>query len=100
MMYRIEDFKNDPNWKPSFGEKLGKVHFRNGNWHAECNPQTGFCDIHYDEIDPHESPESMVKHMWDSKLGKGVLITAGIAILDHFLNDGKLRKSMKRSLFG
>ena len=82
MSYRIEDFRNDSNWTPSLGEKLGKVHFRNGHEHAVCDPITGICEIHYDEIDPHESPESLVKHMWESNLGKGVLIAGGIPQYD------------------
>ena len=32
--------------------------------------------------------------MWESDLGKGVLFTGGIAILDQIFNDGKLRKSI------
>jgi len=94
MSYLIEDFQNDSNWKPSLGEKLGKIHFRNGHEHAVCDPITGICEIHYDEIDPHESSESLVKHMWESNLGKGVLITGGIAILDQIFNGGKLQKSL------
>jgi len=94
MTYRIEDLENDPNWERSLGEKIGKVHFRNGHDHAVCDPITGICEIHYDEIDPHESPKSLVKHMWDSNLGKGTLIVGGLTILDQILNKGKLRKSL------
>lgn len=31
MFYKLEDFQNNPNWKLSLGEKLGKTHFRNGH---------------------------------------------------------------------
>ena len=75
-MYRIEQLKNDPNWIRSIGEKLDKIHFRNGNWHAECDPATGYCSMHYDKYDPHKSPTELVRHMWDSKLGKFVLLGA------------------------
>ena len=52
---RIEHFQTNPNWTPSVGEKLDKVHFRNGHLHAEYNPATGNCSTHYDEHDPYES---------------------------------------------
>ena len=99
MSYRIEDFENDPAWTSSLGEKLGMIHFRNGHWHAECDPATGLCTIHYDEHDPHESPTSLAKHMSESKLGAGVLLVGAIAVLDHIFNDGKLRKKAKKFLF-
>ena len=101
MYYYIEDFKNDPNWRPSFGEKLDKIHFRNDHYHAVCDPNTGICEIHYDEIDPHKSPSSLVKHMWDSDLGKVALIAGAIGtatVLDEVFNDGKLRKSIAKHL--
>ena len=94
MTYRIEDFENDPSWTPSFGEKLGMIHYRNGHWHAECDPNTRICTIHYDEHDPSESPTSLVKHMSQSNLGAGVLVIGAIAVLDHIFNHGKLRKSL------
>ena len=100
-MYYIQDFENDPNWRSSFGEKLGKIQFRNGHQHAVCDPNTGICETHYDEIDPHESPSSLVKHMWGSNLGKATLIGGAIVItvaLDHLFNDGKLRKSVAKHL--
>ena len=52
MNYRIEDFQNDSSWKLSLGEKLGKIHFRNGHEHTVCDLTTSICEIHYDEIDP------------------------------------------------
>jgi len=72
----------------------GKNMISSKNDHAVCDPITGICEIHYDDIDPHESPESLVKHMWGSNLGKGALVIGGIAVLDHFFNNGKLRKSL------
>ena len=98
MIYRIEDFQNDPNWKPSFGEKLGKVHFRNGHQHAVCDPNTGLCEIHYDEHDPNKSLISLFKHMKQSDLGKAVLITAGGLLLDQLLTGGQVRKAVFKSL--
>ena len=97
MYYNIKYFKNNHNWRPSLGEKLDKIHFRNGHQHAVCDPSTGVCTVHYDKIDPHESPDSLVKHMWGSNLGKAALalgVIAGIAGADHFFNDGKIRKSI------
>ncbi|MGQ0794824.1 MAG: hypothetical protein ACT4N5_01395 [Nitrosopumilaceae archaeon] len=99
MSYRIEDFENDPTWTPSLGEKLGMIHFRNGHWHAECDPNTRLCNIHYDEHDPYESPTSLYKHVSESKLGAGVLFVGTIALLDHIFNNGRLRKKIQRSLF-
>jgi len=98
MSYRIEDFENDPNWQPSVGEKLDKIHFRNGHWHAEIDSNTGFGDIHYDKYDPNESLSSLANHMWESNMGKGIMITAAVAILDEVFNHGNLRKSVKKYL--
>ena len=92
MTYRIEDFQNDPAWFPSLGEKTDKTHFRNGHYHAECDPNTRFCEIHYDKDDPHESIESFFKHMWDNKLGRSVLVIGGGAVLDQIFTGGKVRK--------
>ena len=100
MSYRIEDFVNDPKWKQSFGEKLGKIHYRNKNWHAEFEPSTGYGDIHYDEIDPTELVASLLKHMYQSKTGKEVLIAGAGLLLDQILTGGKVRKSIIKSLFG
>ena len=94
MYTRIEDFENDPAWKKSIGEKLSKIHFRKDHWHAECDPETGFCSIHYDKDNPNESITSLVKHLSDSKSGKLVLGVFVVGILDQLLNGGKLRKSI------
>ena len=75
---RIEDYQNDPNWISSIGEKLDKIHFRNGHLHAECDPTTGNCTIHYDKHDPSESIPELAKHVWDSNLGKSLIIGGGI----------------------
>jgi len=83
-MTKILEYLNDPNWSLSLGEDTNKIHFRNKHYHALINPQTGTDSIHYDEINPHESLESMIKHMWQSKKGKAVLtgiVVAGIAYL-------------------
>ena len=93
-LYSISDFQRDPDWTQSLGEKLSKTHFRNGHWHAECNPNTGNCKIHYDKDDPHESPASLVKHMAESNLGTAVLIVGGLGILDQILTGGQIRKSL------
>ena len=78
------EYLNDPNWSLSVGEDTNKIHFRNKHHHALIDPQTGIDSIHYDEIDPQESLESMFKHMWQSKKGKKVLtgiVAGGIAYL-------------------
>lgn len=94
MSYRIEDFENDPSWKKSIGEKLNKIHYRKDHWHAECDPETRFCSMHYDKDDPHKSINSLAKHLADSNSGKVVIGVAVIALLDQVFNDGKLRKSI------
>ena len=76
------DYTNDPNWSLSLGEDYGKIHFRNKHYHALIDPETGIDSVHYDEIDPYESPESLLKHMWQSKKGRKVIkgaITTGVA---------------------
>lgn len=81
---KLLDFMNDPNWQLSLGEDYNKIHFRNKHYHALFDPVTGNVPIHYDEIDPHESVESMLKHMWQSKKGRKVLkgiVAVGIAYL-------------------
>ena len=93
-MYTIKDLQNNPNWIPSIGEKLDKVHFRNGHLHAECDPNTGFCKIHRDKDDPHESLTSLFKHLLDSKSGKGLLVVGGVVVLDQIFTGGKIRKSL------
>lgn len=99
-MTMIKDLQNNPDWKPSYGEKIGSIHFRNGHLHAVCDPKTGYCETHYDEIDPMESPLSLVKHMSQSNLGKGVLIMGAGLIIDQLLTGGQVRKSITKSLLG
>ena len=70
----IKNYRADPRWRPSIGEKLDKTHFRNGHWHAECDPTTDRCSTHYDEHNPYESPSELAKHIWKSDLGKAVVI--------------------------
>ncbi len=76
---------NDPNWQLSLGEDYNKIHFRNKHYHAVFDPVTGNAPIHYDDIDPHESLESMLKHMWQSKKGRKVLKGAAIVAIAYFL---------------
>ncbi len=84
---RIQDLQNDPSWTPSFGEKLGMIHYRQNHWHAECDPNTGICQIHYDRHDPQESLTSLIQHMVESKLGSVVLFGSVIIALDYFFNN-------------
>lgn len=87
MECRIENLQCDPSWKPSLGEKLGMIHYRKNHWHAECDPNTGICYLHYDEHDPHESLTSLVKHMAASNLGSVVLLGTAVLALDYFFNN-------------
>lgn len=96
MSYRIENFQNDPSWILSIGEKLDKVHFRQGHLHAECDSQTGFCTIHYDEHDPHESLSSLINHLLDSNSGKLLIGIAVAGIIDQVLIGGSIRKSLMK----
>ncbi len=77
---RIKSLQNNPNWRPSLGDKLDKVHFRNGHLHAECDPVTGKCSIHYDKHDPYESLTELSRHLWKSNLGKVLIIGGAIAL--------------------
>jgi len=76
----IENYQNNLNWTPSFGEKLDKVHFRNGHLHAECDPVTGNCATHYDEHNPYESLTELARHLWKSDLGKVLVVGGGILL--------------------
>lgn len=98
MTYRIEDFQNNPSWIRSIGEKLDKIHFRNGHWHAECDPKSGICNIHYDKDDPYKSITSLVKHMSASNLGLTVLLIVGAGVLDQVFTGGQIRKSVLKSI--
>ena len=45
-------------WLPSLGEKLNKIHFREpppGTGHAECDPTSEYCVIHFDKVNPHQN---------------------------------------------
>lgn len=80
-MRNIRYYQNNPHWKRSLGEALDKIHFRNGHYHAVCDPVTGLCNVHQDRHDPHESLESLLRHMWDSDVGKGTLVGGGLLLL-------------------
>ena len=68
-------------WKPSFGEDLSKLHLRNGHEHAKFDPNTKqLVNQHYDQIDPNNSLVDLARHMWQSKLGKVVLIAFALGI--------------------
>jgi len=78
------EYLKDPNWSLSMGEDTNKIHFRQNHYHTLIDPETGIDSVHYDEIDPHESLESLLKHMWQSKKGKKVLkgiAAAGVVYL-------------------
>jgi len=79
------EYMNDPNWSMSLGEDDSKIHFRNKHCHALIDPETGDDSVHYDEIDPYESPESLIKHMWQSKKGKKVLKGIAAGVVAYFL---------------
>ena len=98
MYNRIEDFQNNPDWSPSIGEKLGMTHYRSGHYHVECDPYTGTCSTHYDEIDPNESLTSLFNHLKQSDLGKVVLAVGVGLVLDQVLTGGQVRNSLLKSL--
>ena len=78
------EYINKPDWYISAGEDYDKIHFRNKHRHVLIDPNTGIDSEHYDEIDPYESLESLLKHMWQSKKGQKVLkgiAAAGVAYL-------------------
>lgn len=72
----------EKHWLPSIGEKLDKIHYREpppGTGHAELDPNTEYCEVHYDKVNPHQdplghliedSPETLVA------LGTGALVYA------------------------
>jgi len=82
---KLLNYMNNPNWQLSFGEDYNKIHLRNKHYHLVFDPVTGNAPIHYDEIDPHESVESLLKHMWQSKKGKAVLIGTVTALIAYLL---------------
>jgi len=86
---KLLDYLNDPNWQLSLGEDYNKIHLRNKHYHLEFDPVTGNTLIHYDEYDPHESPEFLLKHMWQSKKGRKVLKGVVIAVVAYFLGTNK-----------
>lgn len=94
MTVTIKQLEKNPEWTRSLGEKLGKIHFRKKNFHAECDPITGICKIHRDRTDPHESMSSLLKHMAESNGGKVVFGVVAAGILDQVLTGGKIRKSI------
>lgn len=77
---KVNNYSNDLNWKSSIGEKLDKIHFRNGHYHAECDSKTGNCSTYYDEHDPYESLTELARHLWKSDLGKAVVVGEGILL--------------------
>ncbi len=94
MTFTIKQLENDPAWSRSLGEKLHKIHFRNGRLHAECDPSTGICRIHQDRTDPHESMLSLLTHMAQSNGGRAVLGIIVAGLLDQALAGGAIRKSL------
>jgi hypothetical protein len=91
--------ENDPNWIPSIGADLTKLHWRKGKLHATCNPDDDTCIIHEDTHDPYDFPAGTVKHLWDwNKLGTIGLGILTVYALDKTFNDGKLTKKVKREL--
>ena len=79
------EYMNDPNWYISLGEDETKIHFRNKHNHEMIDPRTGNDSIHYDKIDPYESPEHLFKHMLESKKGRKVIKGAVAGIVAYFL---------------
>ena len=44
-------------WLPSLGERLDRNHYREpppGTCHAECDPKSEICEIHFDKVNPYQ----------------------------------------------
>ena len=81
-MNDYEYYRNVLGWTESLGEDISRLHLRNGHEHAKFDPQTKqLVDSHYDKIDPNNSLSDLVKHMWQSDLGKMVLGVAAIGAI-------------------
>ena len=98
-MIRREDLEGDSTWRRSMGEKFWLPNFRKGRYHAVCTCSTGYCSIHQDKHDPYESLTSLIQHLLDNKLIRGLIVggIAGVAA-DQILNDGKVTRAISRKV--
>ena len=85
---KILEYLNKPGWYISAGEDYSKIHVRNKHLHALIDPNTGIDSVHYDEIDPYESPEHLIMHMSQSKKGRKVIKGVVTGIVAYFLGSG------------
>lgn len=70
----------EKHWLPSLGEKLGKIHFREpppGTGHAECDPESQLCEIHYDKINPYQD---LIGHLIEDSPQTLVGVSAGVLV--------------------
>ena len=81
-LLKMIEYLNKPGWSISLGEDYTKIHLRNKHQHALIDPNTGIVSIHYDEIDPYESPEHLIMHMSQSKKGRKVIQDTVSGIVD------------------
>lgn len=87
-------YGNVNGWYDSLGEDPFKLHKRSGHLHEETNIFTGEKSTHYDIDDPHESPQSLFRHLITNKwIQLGILALA----VDQGLNNGNGRKKAIRS---
>lgn len=93
------EIENDPNWIPSAGADLTKLHWRNGKFHATCNTDDSICIIHEDKHDPHQFPVGTTQHLWDwNKVGSIGIGLLTLYALDKTFNGGKLTKKVRKEL--
>jgi hypothetical protein len=67
-------------WLPSFGEKLHKIHFREpppGTRHAECDPESELCEVHFDRVNPYQD---LIGHLVEDSPQTLIGLSAGIMV--------------------
>jgi len=69
------ELEDSPEWQRSVGKKLLGTHYRekDGSGHAVCLPGQDYCQIHYDDYNPHRQP---VRHLIED--APDVLLAAGV----------------------
>jgi len=85
-LLKIVEYLNKPGWSISLGEDYSKIHLRNKHQHALIDPNTGIDSVHYDDINPYESPECLYNHMMQSKKGRKVIQDSVSDVVDYFLD--------------
>lgn len=83
----------EKHWLPSIGEKLDKVHYREpppGTGHAECDPDSEYCKVHYDKVNPHQDPIGhLVEDSPETLVGLSIASATGIVVYAKRKNVGE-----------